>query len=297
MSNILFYAAGRRIEMANRFKARGHTVSFAELDMDCPVYDEGYNVYKNVGATFNELLALCKEASIEVIVPFSCQSVYQLSLLKYKMAANGIKIVCPETIPALDCYDKENFSRNIQKRYYPHPSRPNPIIWKPKNGNGGNGFHKGIVSLPCPIGYVEQDELYAPELSCDAWFNLQGKFVAGMTRVRTRIAGGEILDGHTISNPKALQITKEIGEFIGISGPVCAQYMTDRDGLLKCTEVNARFGGGCTLSLQAGLPMLRWLEDEYILGKLVESNQQAYLDPSLRYNLKLRRSYKDHYFI
>jgi len=76
---------------------------------------------------------------------------------------------------------------------------------------------------------------------------------------------------------------------LGIVGPSNTQWIIDTKGSLWLLEVNARFGGGYTLSMEAGLDAISLIERDYF-GK-------DYVYPrEIKNNLLLERSYRDHFY-
>jgi len=129
------------------------------------------------------------------------------------------------------------------------------------------------------------------EYTVDAYFNKQGKMVDAVPRIRTRVAGGEVIESTTVIKPKLNQFTREVGEELGLIGPICAQYIVDNENRVYIIEINARFGGGTVLSMEAGLPIIPLLHYEYDAGKTVN-----YRVGSWKNGLTMKRVLKDFFF-
>lgn len=295
-------AAGRRRGIGAILKGipfPNNTLFGYELEDDCPLSAIAHKVY--IGKKFSpikyrenieDLNNVCKEASIDLIIPFSCQASawlysYADKLIAPALTCSGARI----------CYDKECFAQWFKggdlSRHYPWPVEGEFATFKPSSGCGGDGIYYEKFRGECPIDHVAQHHLKEPEFSADCYYDKLGNFVAGAVREREVVAAGEVLESIVIDRPDILEIVKKVGKVISFKGPICAQFMSDYNGVPKITEINARFGGGAPLSIYAGLPFHEWVIEEYIEGKALQKSAYSL---QARVGAKTRRSYQDCFF-
>lgn len=299
MKTVLFVGGGRRYELANRFKERGFSVYGYETSKDVPL-NTTYAL--TIGKRFDDpdcladLRNAVKEYKADIVLPLMDAAVPIVAELEVP--------VCSRPVPARTCWDKkmfESFMLNSNwKDHYPYfPVERDSInayghyIVKPRFGFGSKGVHTKLKtegSMLIETSHtVYQRLIGGVEYSADAYFNVYSEFVDCVIRSRERVAGGEVLDSVTVDNDEIRNLVKEIGEAIPITGPCNMQFIVDKDGKPWIIEVNARFGGGWTFSMEAGLDAISLIENDYFGG-------QNYYIPGQTKKLRLRRSYRDHYF-
>src|SRR5207244_10485732 len=111
---------------------------------------------------------------------------------------------------------------------------------------------------------IVQEELTGREVTVDALFDMSGRLIHYVPRLRLKAIGGESVEGMTISR-------NELGPWIdaallacgrlGARGPIALQCFIESGGP-KLTEVNARFSGGFPLTYRAGGHYPQWLLEE-----------------------------------
>lgn len=296
MKLVLFVGGGRRYELANRFKERGYDIIGYETSKDVPLRTAHA---LTVGKRFDD--PECLEDLRESVKYYKPSIVLPLMDAAVPIVAELGVPVCSQPIPAKTCWDKqmfESFMMNSDwKDHYPYFENTyesyGDYISKPRYGFGSKGIYTGFKNdftlMKVSERKVIQRYIQGTEYSTDAYFNPYGEFVDCVIRSRERVAGGEVLDSLTVDNDEIQKLTKQIGESIPIIGPCNMQYIVDADGKPWIIEINARFGGGWTFSMEAGLDVISLIENDYLGGT-------NYYIPGQTKKLKLKRSYKDHYF-
>jgi hypothetical protein len=281
--NILFLGGGRRVELARRFLLRGCRVYAYELSRDVPVASVADVV---VGKSWDnpsvhDHLKTVKELlDVRAVLP-----------LDDKAAAT---VGWPWSYR---CYDKQEFSAYCRRHcpdLYPTPEIGKPYVIKPRFGNGSKGIHYEYAfprNTPYEsMTHVYQKQLTGKEFSVDAYFNKAGALVGASPRERLRVAGGEVVESVTVDRPDLVKFAKSVGGAVGAVGPTCIQFIEDEDGTPFVIEANHRFGGGATLSIEAGLDMVDYVIRE-ARGETVGAGTGR-AEPGLR----MVRSMKDHFF-
>jgi carbamoyl-phosphate synthase large subunit len=96
------------------------------------------------------------------------------------------------------------------------------------------------------------------EISIDAWGDSQGAVKGLVLRHRDEVVNGESRITTTFRDATLESQAKRWIEAYGVSGPVVMQVLLDASGAPQIIELNARFGGASTASIQAGLDSLYW---------------------------------------
>lgn len=308
MANILFLGAGRRVELLKRFWRKQHTLFSYETSYNVPIRSLAtiikglaWNQGKDApSAVCKDLYKVYDENKIDLVIPCQDEAMWILSLMNKNLNA-----VAPEPDAGLVCFNKRWFEKFMLAdfpHYYPvRDDRYWKNIVKPTYGFGS----KGVVDLDEIDEHVANDYLDNPsmviqkkltgiECSVDAYFTRDSKFVDAVPRKRDRVSGGEVISSTTFYNAPLIAVTKAIGEKLKLVGPANFQYANDGDAeRFKLFEINSRFCGGYTLSLEAGLDAIGFIEEEYLgIGTALSD----YVEGSWTKNLHLERSYRDHYF-
>jgi len=266
--NVLFVGGGRRVTLAKYFQERGRVFSY-ETDQ-CPIAQQcqvipgklwtDLSIYQHLKDTIDSY-------NIHLTIPLHDEAVRVLAELNRSE-------VSPVTTASV-CFDKYYFQEWMLAYFptwYPKHDNTSPVICKPRFGYGSRNIHiEQSVSTKAAQqykqdGYIIQKYVSGgQEYTVDAYFNKHGKMVGAFPRTRLRVAGGEVINSCTVQDTELITITKRVGETLKLRGPICMQYIKSQ----SCPhpmliEINARFGGGSTLTLHAGFDMIDLLIKEYV---------------------------------
>jgi len=170
-----------------------------------------------------------------------------------------------------------------------------PCVIKPKIGSASRNvyslksdreFNDLINNLEVE-NYLVQVKLSGPEYSIDCYKFCNYNVFYYCARERIKTLGGEVIDSKIIWLKELDLIAEKILSIPEISGPLNIQVMWDNK-LMKffILEVNARFGGGVTISSLAGVPWMNFLLEDYLKIKISEFK--------INKNLHVVRSFRDH---
>ena len=292
----LFLGGGRRVELAKKFIEKGWRIYSYEKNTKVPIESistvllgkEWSDPYIGI-----DIQNKIDQYKIDLSFPLQDEAVVVLAGLK-----NVIPSVVSSYKTALTCFDKlefENFMLDNFKEYYPeHIPFDFPFIIKPRFGFGSKRIIYVWNSYDIPGDYhdaVIQRMILGKEYSVDSYFDRQGKWVDSIPRERLRVGSGEVITSKTIYNSDLIDLTREVGERLGIIGPSNTQIIIEAGSNKPyIIEVNARFGGGYTLSIEAGLDAIRLIEKDYF------NLSFEYHRGMWERNFLLERSYRDHYY-
>lgn len=290
MTKVLFVYGGRRVELANEFIRHHCVVTGYEASERVPlasIAEVGVGLPWDHPEFADDVAGTAEEIGADLIVPLGCGAAAVLA---------GADVPCPVVAhppgTAKVCHDKLAFAEAMKALpdLYPFPRQGKPCVKKPRLGFGGNGvvYETEYDPVFADKASVYQARLRGPEYSVDAYFNRDGSLAAATVRERLRVAGGEVIESVTVEKPELAQALARVGNILPFHGPVCAQFMCGPDGP-QVLEVNARFGGGCTLSVAAGMDLVGATLADFVRGESVD------LKPGVP-GVYLTRSYRDHVF-
>ena len=271
---VLLIGAGRRVSLAQRFIDHGFDVFSYETEVECPIANVATIIEGKKWDDSNirlDILNAINNIKPDLVLPLSDQASPILSSIPYK----GVITSSGRTNTI--CLNKQDFAKYLDNRdYYPNIIDNCEIIAKPIFGANSKGIEKlSFKDYTKKIEMLSKTHIFQRyiagfEISVDAYFNKFSKMIDAVPRKRVEVQGGEVSRSTTLSRNSydVVRITQEIGEKIGLVGPVCAQYIIDKnDNKTYIMEINARFGGGVILSLEAGFDQIQLLKDEWIYNK------------------------------
>lgn len=292
MKKVLFVGGGRRVELAHKFWNRDYEIFSYELFDNVPISSvatvikglpwKSKNIMKHL-----TLSILTNE--IDLVLPLMDEGVVVCSKLP---ASVKDRVLAPSTKTAETCYDKLQFAYYMMEHFdwvYPSFDDSLPAIAKPQFGFGSTKVtvirHQcGFERLGGEEMFVLQKYIEGTEYSVDSYFDRDSNWIDSVPRERTRVAGGEVVSSKTVDKPLLAAVTQIVGEHLGLVGPANLQFIQQDDGKFYLIEINARFGGGWTFSMEAGLDAITLIE-----GGEYKSNEW-------KREMKLERSFRDHYY-
>jgi predicted ATP-grasp superfamily ATP-dependent carboligase len=287
--NILFVGGGRRLELARQFTKRGYTVHGYELDIDVPLAAE-YEVYTGLPWDDPHI-----ERHLKAFIDDMNCLMLPLQDAAIPILANmgDYRCITSSRLASHICYDKkklEEFMMHNFPMFYPSCSVGNRgYVLKPRHGFSSKDIRK--VPVTVLDSDVAQELIIGKEYTVDAYFTKgHHKMVGAVPRIRTRVAGGEVIDSTTVDCPQLINITRMIGEQLCLSGPSCFQYIKEK-GTQKpyLIEINARFGGGSTLSIHSGFDMIDMITTEYVKELQIDRPYDWQAD------VRMQRSMRDYF--
>jgi len=251
----------------------------------------------------DRLIDICRKRNISAIIPSIDKDLAFLAAHRARLSDAGITAIVssPETIAT--CDDKYRTYRFFRDNGTPSPEtwlpeqigvvgkrQHYPLLIKPRRGIGGKGVFKidsdeelnfYLKRVPDP---VVQEFLPGPEYSFDTLSDFTGKALSVVPRERIYVRDGEVFKGRTVRNMEFIRLVARAAESLRLTGPAVVQGLLDRQGNLKLTEANPRFGSGALLSIAAGAELakdlIRLIQGEKLTPKLGQFRDGVYL---LRY--------------
>ncbi|MCM1520328.1 MAG: ATP-grasp domain-containing protein [Lachnoclostridium sp.] len=282
--NILFLGGAKRVSMAQKFIQAGH-----ERGINVNIYGYELNPYVPLsgigdvitGLRWNDpglqkdLEEVCKKYDINIMIPFVDGAVEPVA----RFTETHPEVFAPVSSPELSkaMFDKKISADMFEKANLPVPRTVRdvpakyPVIAKPRNGSAS----KGIVILRNYDDYLlnrisQKDYLiqqYIPdaeEITCDCYVDQQGRIITISPRLRLQVAGGEVTETITTTEPRYMSIAHDVLTRLELRGAVTVQLISGVGyNELYLMEVNPRLGGGVVATINAGADIAGMIIDEY----------------------------------
>jgi carbamoyl-phosphate synthase large subunit len=134
------------------------------------------------------------------------------------------------------------------------------------------GIVRDAAELAVAVGRPELGEMVVQTLApgrehtIDVLADRGGRCVCAVPRRRIEVRSGEVSKGVTVRSPELQDLAARICEALpGAFGTITIQvFVGDAPGRLAVIEINARYGGGFPLALEAGADFPRWQLEELL---------------------------------
>lgn len=275
--HILFTGVGRRIELLQAFRnaalvlnkelkiygadMAGTAPALAYCDFTRKVVamkDPGY---------IDNLLSICTDAHIDLLIPTIDTDLLILSENKDKFEAIGTKVMISAPDKIRICRDKNNTSQFFADCGLHAPMPVNdwkeykggyPAFIKPKDGSSSiNAFKvENQEELEVYAGqiedYIVQPFVSGHEYTIDIFCDWEGEPISIVPRERLQVRAGEVLKTQICMDKTMIEESKALCKAFKPCGPMTVQLIRDASGIDWFIEINPRFGGGAPLSMKAG---------------------------------------------
>lgn len=215
----------------------------------------------------HELLRVCNERHIRVIVPLIDVDLVRLTEYAGAFAAEGIAVVSSGRELTALCMDKLAFGQLLIRHGIPTPtvlsaadlhSDSFPVFVKPRSGFGSIGAgpirsrHELADALAADPTLIVQELADGAEYTVDAFVNRHGQCTVRVPRLREKVVGGEAVRARTVRDPVILDVADRVIDVLaraGYRGPLNVQLMSGRRTWV--IEVNARIASASVLANMA----------------------------------------------
>ena len=307
---VLVSSAGRRVELL-----RGFRRALATLGLDGRVIATDASWYSSAFHDADEaflvprldsddyipsLLRLCEKQQVDLVVPTIDTEMAAWVAGRDQFAAIGTTVALSGAGVVDIAADKQRTHEWLVANDFPTVDQagpqavlddpatwPFPLIAKPRFGSAGIGV--GIVrdaaELAVAVGRPELGEMVVQTLApgrehtIDVLADRDGRCVCAVPRRRIEVRSGEVSKGVTVRSAELQQLAARICEALpGAFGTITIQVFVDEvTGRMAVIEINARYGGGFPLALEAGADFPRWQLEE-LLGLPSTASPDAWRD-------------------
>lgn len=307
---LLFLCGGRRVKLLAKFREalaardtavagrllttdtekRAATSFFADATFLVPPCSET----KPFAAAVAQI---CEREGVAAVVPLTCAALATVPVLRRRISPP----VLGGSDEALDTsIDKQRTAEHFVRCGLATPEvveRPEPadlpLFCRPRRAEGSRGAF--AVTTPKALGVAAADPgnlftrfVAGREFTMDCYKDRAGEVRAVVPRERLRVRAGEVEQSVIRRDQELMEQTARSLHELDFWGPATVQAIR-AGGMSYFTEINLRFGGGVTLSLEAGLPSPAWLLDELAGGTL-------HPPAEIRWGLGMARYDEEFYF-
>lgn len=233
------------------------------------------------------------EKKIDIVIPSFDETLEEWAKRKEYFAELKISIIISESYTINKFQDKwetYKFFKEIGIRT-PKTSLEGifPII-KPRFGRGGKGiFENDFNKLINMTDMISQEKIIGEEYTVDCLFDLNGKPIYIVPRIRIDVRDGKSTKGQVVKDEKINELVTKISENIRFIGPINFQLFKINNEELCMIEINPRIAGGMALGIAATENWIPIIIDNIVLGKSVNNEN---IKP-IKYGLKMVRYYEE----
>ena len=307
MKNILITSAGQRVRLTQIFmesaKALGIDSKVMTADLDprmapaCYISDKTFPVCRCTDPLYtNQLLQLCIDHQIGIIIPTIDTELMILSENKERFLENGIFVIVPDSSFISICRDKRKTQAYMESIGIPMPKSIDlrnpqfPMFAKPYDGSLSANLHiiRSIDDLTTEIindpklifmEYIDKNEF--KEFTVDMYYGHDNEVKEIVPRERLKIRAGEINKGITRKNIIVDFLKQRMDKIPGVVGSISLQlFYRESDNQIYGIEINPRFGGGYPLTYHAKANYPEYILREYILNQDI-SYTDSWIDKTL----------------
>ena len=278
MIRILFTGVGRRIELLQAFKTASRDsripvrIYGADMAGTAPALcycDETRHICAMKDPAYiDELTAICRNESIDLLIPTIDTDLQVLSDNKAAFEAVGTRVLISAPDMIRLCRDKNLTSDFFRSCGLSAPHTYNdvdrydegyPCFIKPKDGSSSINAFKADDETQLRVyagligDYVIQPFVDGTEYTVDIMCDMDGEPVYITPRIREAVRAGEVLKTRIVDDPVIVSEMKKLISAFKPCGPITVQLIKDREtGINHYIEINPRYGGGAPLSIKAG---------------------------------------------
>lgn len=295
--NILITSAGQRVSLVKSFQKeitkldplnKVYTVDLNPLLAPACHISDGYRTVQKVTASnyITELLDICKELEVKLVVPTIDTELLILSRFKEYFSKEGITVAVSSEEFIKACRDKREINQFFLEHHIDIPQNINkenltfPLFIKPYDGSLSKdtflirekseltAYHFENPKLMF-MEYIDHEE--HDEYTVDTYYDKSGNLKCVVPRKRIFVRTGEVNKGVTHKNEIVSYVKQRLSYIKGAVGCLTMQFFYNQASKrIIGIEINPRFGGGYPLTYLAGGNYPKYLIEEYLLGKSIE---------------------------
>jgi carbamoyl-phosphate synthase large subunit len=283
MPKILFTSIGRRVQLVRHFLNYGWDVIGVDMyPEECAVQQIVQTIHRVPSfkdpAYFNRLLEICSHEKVDCIIPLFEPELIRFAELRPSFTRLGVRVLVTGENALAICNDKLSFFQFLRKNGFMTPDTfdnpdylDNRSKWvvKPRTGMGSKdvfiGDYQDVLTYYHQVREpIIQRFIEGREYSIDIFVADSGKILSIVPRLRLEVRAGEVIKSVTVEDQELTNLTKNLVNKIGLTGPATIQGIRDEaSGKFYLIEVNPRFGGGVPLTIEAGIPYAEFIKGTY----------------------------------
>jgi carbamoyl-phosphate synthase large subunit len=276
--NLLFLAPHWRVSLVRTFQAAKARLGFSgklvgadsdPLAASLKVVDKRHILPSFDDSTCkNQLIDICRQETIQSILPMTNKAIEFLNYHRNELDQDNLLAYLQDSETIEICHDKQKLARFFESESIPSPVTGSakmfaeidhfPLIAKPRRGEGGKDNF--IIETQRDLefyaqkypGHVLQKFIHGKEYTVDWFSDKTGKPILIVPRQRLQVRGGEVMVSKICMDSGIIELARQLGLRLKLSGPANLQGILTEDGQFLFTDVNLRFGSGAGHTIAAG---------------------------------------------
>lgn len=221
------------------------------------------------------LLNQVRQHQIDLIIPSRDEDLAYMAAYKQVLREQyqcRLMIAEPDVIDI--CLDKSRFYAWCLRHDFSYPyildkeqvrEQDLPLFIKPKSGSGSRHvYHLQTwqewqhLKKDLDDNFLVQHYISGQEYTIDVFVDLSGKVISVVPRARLKTWQGESVHSRVELDQQLITLSTQLAEQLHLEGHNTIQCFK-HNGEVLFSEVNARYGGGFTLGIEAGADTPRYL--------------------------------------
>lgn len=313
--NVLITSASSKLRLIDAFQKAaldtGGKVIAVDSNPDCAAAtfaDYFHRLPCDEDAGYEQaILKLCEDYNIKLIIPTRDGELMKLASMQKELAKRGASLALPEPKVLATVLDKLGFYEfclkhgfPVYQRQTPTEDAPWPLFMRLRQSAAGEGAkplkdHQAWLESGAGLDEVICQQLSQDkEYSIDVFMSFRGEAIHAVARERCLVEKGECVEGVIAYKPALCAAAKGLCSSLGLKGHNLVQAFCSDGNDIHFIEVNARYGGGSMMSVEAGMDTPAWLlrlleADDGNLQKTIKSLSMS----KISYGMKLTSSKND----
>ncbi len=226
----------------------------------------------------NELLTICKDEKVDLLLSFYDFDSYILSKHIDKFKALGVKPIISSyqvnkiSFDKLETYKylidngfKTPWTKSMEDIH--HKEIPSyPVIVKPRFGFGSHAINiaRNKNEIDFFLNYYADEEMIVQQMlsghehSFDILNDLNGNPITAVVKRKINMRSGETDQGYTLKDEYLMNVGLQLGKKLGHIGPLDVDFFLV-EGKPYILELNPRFGGGYPTTHLSGIDFTKLL--------------------------------------
>jgi carbamoyl-phosphate synthase large subunit len=218
----------------------------------------------------SRVIELCREHRIDLVFPILDYEFLGWCGVAGRLREMGTRVVISPRAALSRCIEKDQTYEYFRALAVPTiltwraadvtdpDALPFPVHLKPRCGRASldtwraadaDEYRRAVAKVPDAI---VQPLVRGEEVTIDTLSDLEGRFLAASPRLRLEVKSGQAYRSRTFADAELAGWARRIVEGLPIVGAANVQCFLTPDGP-RFFEINARFGAGTILSIEAGL--------------------------------------------
>jgi carbamoyl-phosphate synthase large subunit len=222
-------------------------------------------------ADFGErVIELCRELRIGLVIPVLDYEFLGWCAVAGRLREMGVRVAISSRAALARCIEKDRTFAYFREKGVPTiptwraaevtdpEALPFPVYLKPRCGRASLDNYRADdpaeyrAALHKVADAIVQPFITGQEVTIDTLSDLDGRFLAASPRLRLEVKSGQAYRSRTFADPELTAMARRLVEGLPIVGAANVQCFLTDDGP-RFFEINARFGAGTVLSIEAGM--------------------------------------------